>query len=122
MDLEAGVISVLKGAMHGKNEKPGWVTAYQVVNRLPKDIRAELLSKHDGAGGRKNGAERGTGAANAVMRIMLNHPDVQISYFDAWHDTKFYVEIDDEGDHWVQPGNDTCAVYRWRQPDDPKRV
>lgn len=110
MELSSAVIDVLRSAMHGKNAEPGWVTAYQVLNRLPEALRADLVREHGGYGGRSNDAERGTGAANAVMRVLRDHPNVEVSYFDAWQDSQFAVG---EGT-WIQPGNVTCAIYRWR--------
>jgi len=110
MDLASAVIEVIRTAMHGKNTKPGWVTAYQVLNRLPEALRAELVRDTGGYGGRANDADRGAGAANAVMRVLRDHPNVEVSYFDAWHDAQFAVG---EGT-WIQPGNVTCAIYRWR--------
>jgi hypothetical protein len=110
MDLATAVIDVMKSARHGKNTEPGWVTAYQVLNRLPEPLRAELVGENGGYGGRANDAERGTGAANAVMRVLRDHPHVEVSYFDAWHDSQFAVG---EG-NWIQPGNVTCAIYRWK--------
>lgn len=70
MDLATAVIEVMRTAMHGKNTEPGWVTAYQVLNRLPEALRAELVRDTGGYGGRANDADRGTGAANAVMRVL----------------------------------------------------
>ena len=100
--------------MHGKNATPAWVTVYQVLNRLPEDLRSELVRENGGFGGRANDADRGTGAANAVMRVLkdIGSPLVQIDYLDAYHDASFAVG---EGT-WVQPGNVTCAIYKWVGP------
>jgi hypothetical protein len=103
MDLKTAVVDVVKAAMHGKDTEPGWVTAYQVLNRLPELTREELVRDHGGYGGRAHDAERGSGAANAVMRILRDHPQVEVSYFDAWQDSQFSVG---EG-IWIQPGNVT---------------
>ena len=110
MDLATAVIDVLRAAMHGKATEPGWVTAYQVLNRLPETVRAELVREHGGYGGRANDAERGSGAANAVMRVLRDHRNVEVAYLDAWNDSQFAVG---EGT-WIQPGNVTCAIYKWR--------
>jgi hypothetical protein len=61
MDLSTAVLGVLKAAMHGKNVAPGWVTAYQVLNRLPEAVRADLVEAQGGYGGRANDADRGPG-------------------------------------------------------------
>jgi len=113
MDLVAAVVEVMRTkTMHGKNPRPGWVTAYQVLNRLDEEVRAELVREHGGYGGRENDAERGSGAANAVMRVLRDHHQVEKDYFDAWHDSQFCVGEDT----WIQPGNVTCAIYRWTGP------
>lgn len=113
MDLTTAVIEVMRTkTTHGKNHEPGWVTAYQVLNRLDASVRAQLVQENDGYGGRDHDAERGRGAANAVMRVLRDHPQVDVAHFDAWHDSQFSV-----GDGvWIQPGNVTCAIYRWTGP------
>jgi hypothetical protein len=111
MDLATAVIEVMRSkTMHGSNTQHAWVTAYQVLNRLDEPVRVAAVHEHAGYGGRANDAERGSGAANAVMRILRDHPQVEVAHFDAWHDSQFAI-----GDGiWIQPGNVTCAIYRWR--------
>src|SRR5690606_14313826 len=92
---------------------PGWVTAHQVLNRLPDDVSDELVADEDGVGGRANDADRGTGAANAVMRVLRRLNDeglVDIDYIDAYNDAWFSVGAS----MLIRPGNVTCAIYRWR--------
>lgn len=111
MELSEAVLEIVRTAQHGTSAQPGWVTAYQVLNRLPEPMRLELVREHGGYGGRGHDADRGTGAANAVMRVLKGHPNqIEISFLDAWHDSKFAVGEE----NWIQPGNVTCALYRWR--------
>ena len=111
--LRTEVIAVMRdNTQHGTNQQPGWVSAYQVLNRLPDDVRDALIADEGGVGGRANDAGRGTGAANAVMRVLcrLNEERmVDIDYFDAHNDTWFSVG----STTLIRPGNVTCAIYRW---------
>jgi len=111
-ELRTAVVAVLQSARHGKQTDPTWVTAYQVLSRLDPELRATLVNEHGGYGGRANDADRGTGAANAVMRVLKTLRDerlVEVDYLDAASDASFSVG---EGT-WVQPGNVTCALYKW---------
>jgi hypothetical protein len=47
-ELEAQVFEVLKNAKPGKSEerKPGFLTAYQVLNRLPDQLRDALVQEY----------------------------------------------------------------------------
>ena len=112
IELRTAVVAALQGAQHGKQTTPTWITAYQVLSRLDVDLRATLVREHGGYGGRANDADRGTGAANAVMRVLKSLRDeelVAVDYLDAASDASFAVG---EG-IWVQPGNVTCALYKW---------
>jgi len=111
-NLRSEVVRIMRdNTQHGTSQQRGWVTAYQVLNRLPVTVRDRLIVSKGGVGGRANDADRGTGAANAVMRVLLQlreEREVQIDYFDAHNDALFMV-----GSTTIQPGNVTCAIYRW---------
>lgn len=112
-ELRGAIENVMKDAQHGKRRKhgPTWVTAYQVLGRLEPALRQALVQEHGGVGGLDNDADRGAGAANAVMRVLLQlarEDLVAIDYFDAFDDAKFRVD-----DEWLRPGDVTCAIYKW---------
>lgn len=113
-ELREAVEEVIKSAQHGqqRGHGPVWITAYQVLGRLPPELRARLVKEHEGYGGGAHDADRGTGAANAVMRVLRQlHSEklVAIEHFDAYGDSQFCVGED----KWVHPGNVTCAIYKW---------
>lgn len=112
--LRESLLRVMKDeTCHGKRSEPTWVTAYQVFARLPGAMRAQLIADEGGVGGRAGDAGQGTGAINAVMRALKQLADdegrVVIDYFDAYHDTWFNVGEE----MMLQPGNVTCAIYKW---------
>lgn len=113
-ELRSAIESIMKGAQHGRQRGHGpvWITAYQVLGRLDPALRQTLVQEHEGYGGGEHDADKGAGAANAVMRVLrqlASEELVVIDYFDAYRDSRFCVGED----KWVPPGNVTCAIYKW---------
>jgi hypothetical protein len=97
---------VLHSAAKGKGLSPNFLTAYQILSRLPMDLQTRLIEGH-GRGGK--GWGKGKGAANVVMRALRSlKAELEIAFLD----TKG-LELT-VGDHVVEAGNRVCALYRIR--------
>lgn len=97
---------VLRDAAKGKGPEPHFVTAYQILDRLPRQRRDELVTTHGGFG---RGAGTNFGAAGAVADALKSMPDVETSNLDTRG-----VSFDVQG-AVVAAGYAVVGLYRLRR-------
>lgn len=102
------VRSILRSAATGKGTAPTYLTAYQILDRLPPELREQLITER-GRGGRGEGHKY---AAPSVVMEALKYlqraNEIDVSYIDT---DGLRMLIDDEP---VVAGNRVCAIYRSR--------
>jgi hypothetical protein len=102
-DIVNEVETVLRNANKGKGESTCWLTAYQILHRLPHELRDQIISERLIGGA-------GTGVHYAAPSIVSDAaemvPNVHIDYLDCENLT---VSIDG-----IQrtPGYPVCGLYR----------
>ena len=108
--LKLEMLKVLKKAKRGKNRSnnPWFLTAYQVLNRLPEKVRNEL-TKNYGLSVGYNAGYRYSAATYVAQTLERMKKDVEITYLD---NDELLVELWDGTQ--VRPGNSLCALYRIR--------
>lgn len=107
-DIVQDVRNVVKSAFHGKRTTPAWVTAYQVLMRLPQATRDRLISDH-GEPGKGSGNYYPASQVVKDALLMLNRNDeVTIDYLDSNDEIGIKVP-----GGLIEPGNVTVAIYRY---------
>ena len=79
-DLTDDIRIVLGEAAKGKGPEPHFVTAHQILDRLPRQRREELVATYGGFG---RGAGTNFGAASALADALKSMADVETSYLDT---------------------------------------
>jgi hypothetical protein len=77
------VRTVLRGAARGKTDRPWMLTSYQVLDRLPEDVRGRLLAESGGAG---SGGGGNRGAAHVVahaLEMLERRGEATATYMDT---------------------------------------
>lgn len=102
-DIAADVRRVLQRASKGKGSRPQWLTAYQILDRLPQ---RELLVDERGMPGKDAGAHQAAASVVAdAIRYELKD-EVEVTYFD---NVGVLFEIDGVP---VRAGFPVCGIYR----------
>jgi hypothetical protein len=104
-DIVDDVRHVLLSAARGKGTTPNYLTAYQILARLPAELRARLIAER-GRGGRGEGTH--FAATGVVMHALRSMDDVDVVYLDTGG---LQLIIDGEA---VEAGNRVCGLYRVR--------
>jgi hypothetical protein len=104
-EIKKEVRNVLLHAARGKGTRPNFLTAYQIFDRLPPDIKARLIAERGAIGGQHSGAQY-TAASVVSQAAELLGPDVVIEYLDTQN---LAVQVNG---NTITPGNGVCAVYR----------
>ena len=110
-DIAGDVRQVLAAANAGKGEAPPFLTAYQILERLPATTRDRALAERGMPGA---GAGVHYSAASLVKDAILHHlrTEVEIACLD---NTGAAFEI--EG-RLVRGGYPVCGLYRLARPVD----
>lgn len=88
---------------HGENsEKNSYLTAYQILEELPKGVRNRLINKH-GVGGKGSGFHNA--ATKVIARAAMTVAD-EVAYFDTRNIT-FFVQGKS-----LDPGPVECGLFR----------
>lgn len=107
-DLEEAVRDVLKKASKGKGQTPRMLTTYQILNRIPFDVRMELFDKYVKKVG-KNSKAYFT-SASRIGKVASSMKDVQVEYIDT---KELVFEL------WdgliFKPGNRVCGLYQLKK-------
>lgn len=107
-ELSDAVLAVLANAATGRGSAPGYLTAYQILNRLPEVLRQLLVDAY-GESGRSAGQPFGAATRVAQVADSLG-PRVAKAYLDTGG-LQFAVQQDDE----VAAGYPLCALFRIEQ-------
>ncbi|HEY3320082.1 MAG TPA: hypothetical protein VGP72_06435 [Planctomycetota bacterium] len=103
MDIVNEVQQVLAQSARGKGIEPSFVTAYQILERLPPAIRQRLKDER-GRGGAGTGVYYS--APSVVAEAAAKVPGVIIGYLDTGG-LKLVI-----GEEQVEAGNVLCGIYR----------
>lgn len=109
-DLEPDILRVLGQASIGKGAAPGFLTAYQILKRLPDELQRALLEAY-GPSGKEAGVH--FSGASRVAQVASEAPGVEKEYLDTGG-LQFDVGAADE----VEGGYSLCAIFRL-QPNAP---
>lgn len=99
------VRDVLQNANRGKGTQPTFLTAYQILERLPKPIKDRLNQERTGAG---KGTGVYYGAASVVSdaaEVLERRGLVEVAYLDC-------SGIEIKGTQPVVPSFGVCGLYR----------
>lgn len=101
---------VLHNAARGKTDRPWMVSSYQVLDRLPEDIRSQLIEQHGGAGDGSGGSR---GAAHVVahaLDMLERRGEATSTYLDT-RGVQFRV-----AGNLVESGyGSICKLYRYEE-------
>ncbi len=89
-----------------KDDRPYYLTAYQILDRLPNDIRTRLIQERT-IGGRGAGVSYGAPSVVSDAAELLK-PDIEIDYID-----NVGMHVDVAGTP-ITPGFEVCGIYRLR--------
>lgn len=100
-DIVGEVRAVLATAHRGKGDHPNYLTAFQILDRLPAVTRERLIRER-GAGG----AGTGVFAAPSVVSRAARMAGAEVAYLDS---VGLSVQVAGQA---VTPSYEVCAVYR----------
>jgi hypothetical protein len=101
--VEAVLVSAAKSKVPPPNNRPNYLTSYQILDRLEATLRTSLINTHGHPGAGQNRA-----AAHVIAEHAAAVPGVEIEYFDSVGAT---FEVAGQN---VQPGYQVTALYRLR--------
>jgi hypothetical protein len=102
-----GIRHVLDLAAKGKGAHPQYITAYQILDRLPKVLRASVIAQHGDSG---EGAKSWSSAAKYIANLIKGMGGVERSYLDT-RGVEFRI-----GDEKRRAGYKVCGLYRLSRP------
>jgi hypothetical protein len=102
-DITADVANVLSSASRADGDHPNFLTAYQILNRLPEHIRTRLIQERT-LGGRGAGVSYGAPSVVSDAAEML--PNIKVDYID---NRGMQVEV---AGQTITPGFEVCGIYR----------
>jgi len=101
------VRAVLQQAAHGKGSRPHFVTTYQILERVPAELREELVAEYGAPG---QGAGKHYTAASRVAGVVRGMGEVEVRYLDARG--LVFDQEEDEDDASVRSGYPVIGIYR----------
>lgn len=104
-EIARKVEEVLRMASTGKGSQRGFLTAYQILNRLPAAARDRLTAEYGSRSGKDAG--RPFGPASRVAQVAADLPGVEQRYLDT-AGLQFNVGQPDE----IEAGYNLCALFR----------
>ena len=104
-DITHEVTAVLQNAARGDGNVPNFLTAYQILDRLPDRIRTRLIAERT-LGGRGSGVSYAAPSVVSAAAEMLQ-PNVEIRYLDNRGITLQVASTQ------ITPGFEVCGLYRW---------
>lgn len=107
-DIVTEVRNVVSTAFHGQRKVPSWVTAYQVLIRLPDATRTKLIADHGEPGKDSGNYYPASQVVKDALLMLARDGEVAIDYLDANNE----ISIDTPNGP-VKPGNVTVAMYRF---------
>ena len=109
-DITGDVQQVLAAARAGKGVRPNFLTAYQILDRLPVTIRDRLIAERT-LGGRGSGVSYAAPSVVSDAAEML--PGIVIEYMDS-----VGVAVSVAGQQ-LMPSNPVCGLYRLAPDAEP---
>lgn len=109
--LEPEILRVLAQASCGKGTESGFLTAYQILKRLPEALQLELLDAY-GPSGKEAGVH--FGGASRVAQVADEAQGVEKKYLDTGG-----LQFDVGEPAEVQGGYSLCAIFRLRPLGHP---
>ena len=97
------VREVLENASSGKGESPHYLTAYQILDRLPDALKDRIISERGPSG---KGAGSHYSSASLISDAAELVEDIEISYLDA---RGLSMTVGNLG---IQAGFEVCGIYR----------
>lgn len=107
-DIKAQVREVLESARKGKGDRPNYLTAFQILQRLPETLKSRLIEER-GIGGKGSG--QSYAAPSVVSDAAELIPDVEIDYIDSGG---LAITVADTA---VLPSYEVCGLYRIKTPE-----
>ncbi len=106
-DVVHEIRRVLEHAAKGKGTHTHYVTAYQILDRLPRQMRADLIAQFG-----KSGAGVGDwqSAAKHIANLIKGMGGVDVDYLDT-RGAQFRM-----ADEWREAGYEVCGLYRLSRP------
>ena len=101
-DVVEDVRAVLASARKGKGDRPNYLTAFQILDRLPDALRARLIGERT-EGGRAAGT---VFAAPSVISRAARMAGAEVEYLDS---IGLSVLVAGQA---VTPSYEVCGVYR----------
>ena len=108
-DIASEVREVLLGARRGKGNGPNYLTAFQILGRLPLGTRTRLIEERTIGG---DGSGNAFAAPSVVSKAARSISGIQIEYIDC---VGLSVQV---ADQQISPSFEVCAIYRLVLPDD----
>jgi hypothetical protein len=108
-DIVDEVRSVLLAAKSGKGHRPNFLTAFQILDRLPEATRSRLISERTGGG---EGAGVVFAAPSVVSHAARLIPGVVVEYLDC---VGLAAQV---AGHSVSPSFEVCGLYRLAPTDE----
>ena len=102
-DITSEVETVLRDAARADGDQPYFLTAYQILDRLPNDLRARLIQERTIGG---HGAGVKYAAPSVVSEAAQMLPDIEIDFID---NVGMQIEV---AGRRLTPGFEVCGIYR----------
>ena len=102
-DITDAVANVLHHASRGDGDRPNFLTAYQILDRLPPDIRDRLIEERTLGG---QGAGVSYSAASIVSDAAGMLPSIVVEYIDT---RGMEMQVAGQG---ITTGFPVSAIYR----------
>jgi hypothetical protein len=104
-DLAQPILDILEGAASGKGLSPHYLTGYQILMRLPNELREALIREHGEPG---RGAGKNSTAVSRIAKVAR-----EIADYDFMDSRGLSIEHYEGED--INPGNRVTALYRARR-------
>lgn len=102
-DIVSAVAEVMRTASRVDGEHPYFLTAYQILDRLPDEIRTRLIQERTLGG---SGAGVHYAATSVVSDAAAMLPNIRIDYID---NRGMQVQV---AGQTITPGFEVCGIYR----------
>jgi hypothetical protein len=111
-DILEVVRAVLRGAARGKTDRPWILSSYQVLDRLPVEIRDQLIAEGGGAGSGVGGNRSAAHIVAQALEMLERRGEATATYLDTGG-VQFRV-----AGELVEGGyGPICKLYGYESPD-----
>ena len=100
------VLDILKNAGWGKGDGPQYITAYQILERLPDAVKQRLVAERGQPGAGSGHHYAAASVVSDAAEMLKNQGLVEIEYMDCTG-----LELSISGTPIV-PGYPVCGLYR----------